>query len=378
MKKAMVTVLALSMMLAVTACSDGGTTAGDNTGNTTDAEIEASTDSHGEDDSDKEDAASEEEETTEDVSAVPEGYVEYEVVNELFGIKCSFQLPELNGWTETDQTKYPNQKRVKYSTEFDVDGSTQTCDVTIIATIDSGNSLEFDLKTNDPIPNTQYTGYLTGTSRTQGCPMVLFGDEYLDGLVQVKASIECMTEDMNQADYEAVVESVQKSLQIETLDSNELYTDDGSLKNTRGLFVYPTTMTIQGNDATAAYTVASGDAWIKAEFTDEGQNVYVREDGLGNQASFDGYLDSNEKNQPYECEVAGYPARAYLFNETERVNGRYIIKIDDETYYDLVVSSKGDMDLETVMSMMEGAGRKELQDKFTAYATDFMESAVTE
>lgn len=174
-----------------------------------------------------------------------------------------------------------------------------------------------------------------------------------------------------------MIETIQKSIKFILTGSDQLHTEDGLLRNTRGFFAFPTEITI--NDAPVAldFKTSTDDARIFGEFTNaDGEKVEIQEAGYSNDSAWLAYMDSNAKNNPYECTIAGYPAKGYIFQELSNVNGSYTVQVSDDVYYVIDVTYKGELDFSALKALMEGvAERDELNKQMSSYADQFLSAA---
>ena len=372
--KKLTAAFALLMAIGLTACGDSGS----------DSKSESSAAESTVSDSKDDTAVFESEaESSEQAEEVPEGMEEHTVTNEYLGISCKFSMPKLAGWTEEDRTRDKSEKYIQLKSEIEAADSSNnynsnecTVEVNVSCAYNDESRIEYEKKTKEEIPGSKYLGLQGGSKSEYNADMMFYGEEFLDdGLAMVTISVENRSEKMDLQEFKDLKDNIVKSLSIEVLPSNELYTADGMMKNTRDLFTYPADMTIAGVKTAAKYHVVSGDVYVRTELKDGENEVKVGEIGYINDAAWESFLDANEEKGAFECTVAGFEAKGYLYNDMSKVNGVFAVKIKDGSFLQLSASFKGEFDSETVNDVMKNGDRTPYEEKLTGYATEFLTNA---
>ncbi|MBQ1538569.1 MAG: hypothetical protein IIZ73_09680 [Ruminococcus sp.] len=342
----------------------------------------SSSDKDGDDEKETKASASESEEKAADTDAVTETETEpeepkadvesIELTNELLGFKLTFDVPKFEGWEigEPEQNGASARKKLKYN--YEVDGSKTWCSVDVALVADSTNGLDWSMEQNEPIPNTEYTGYITGHSKSQDCPMNFYTEDYLDGKVRADIDVSAISENMDADKYSELLETIQKSVKVEILDTNGLYDTDGNLLTVDGLFSIPPSVNIGGTDAQVIFKTYSRTLHARTDFNDGEDDISIHEAGNVNGDLFESFIEKHTDDKAYDCEVGGYPARGRLWNDFGTLTAEYIVQFDDETFYEFYVTSKGSLDLAAINEMMNGAERGDLEKKMNGHLNDFV------
>lgn len=363
MKKLAAFALAMIMCLGMVSCGDSGSDKGGDDKKETKATTAAKSGEGG--DNDAETEATEPEEPKADVESV-------ELTNSLLGMKLTFDVPKFEGWeiSEPEQDEDHASMDMKYY--YEVDGSKTWCSIDVYLVADNTNGLDWFIEQNEPIPNTEYTGYINGHSRAQDCPMFFYTEDYFDGKARADVSVRNINENMDPDKYAELVETIQKSVKVEILDTNGLYDADGNLLTVDGAFSIPTKMNISGTDVNVEFKTFTRTIHAVTEFNDGKNDIRIRESGSVKSDLFDAFIEKNAKDEPYDCEVGGHSAKGRLWNDLGTLTAEYIVQFDDDTYYEFYVTSKGELDLAAINEMMNGAERGDLEKQMNDHLSEFV------
>ena len=377
MKKFAALTLALVMCLGMASCGESGS--GDASQGAKDDNAATTTTAADTPDTTETRPAETETQPVETEPAEPELEVEsYELTNSTLGIKCSLDLPKFEGWSETKNTEDGFDTTKEYKYEFVAeDGSNSYCTVRVCLLVDSTSGLDWFIKQNEEIPNTEYTGYITGHSRSQDCPMNFYTVDYMDGKVRVDVNPSCMNENMPEDQYQLLLETIQKSLKVDVLEENGLYDSDDSLLTLDGLLKIPASAEIGGTKTDIKFRTRNRSVRAYTEFTADGNEIEISDGGKERSDVFEKFIENKAKDQPYDCEVNGLAAKGRLWNDMGTLTAEYIVKFDDETYYDFYVYSKGTLDLAAINEMMNGAERGDLEAQMNGYLSEFVAGITT-
>lgn len=322
-KKFIACLLAASLAASLCACSDSKDGGSDETKETTKTEETTK--------ADETEATEAETEPTETEPAIPEGFEECVAINSFLGVKATYLIPIADEeWKINERDNLEGYGTTYYGT---VNG--KSFSISVFLSCFSTGSIDWDLENNDPVPNTEYRGYITGHTSTQSCPMNFFTDNetYLDGVIKFTIDPECDSEDMDEAEYANIVETIQKSVVLEVLDENQLYTASGMITDPSGLFEFPVALTLDGFDAECKISTSTNSVHASATASDcYGGTVTVTESRSAVESNFTYMLEHYDTG--YECEIAGYPANCYAFNDFGVLRATVVVKFSDEVYYE--------------------------------------------
>ncbi|MCR5143261.1 MAG: hypothetical protein K6C68_12180 [Ruminococcus sp.] len=363
MKKLAAFALAMIMCLGMVSCGDIGSDKDGDDKKETKATTAAKSGEGG--DNDAETEATEPEEPKADVESV-------ELTNSLLGMKLTFDVPKFEGWeiSEPEQDEDHASMDMKYY--YEVDGSKTWCSIDVYLVADNTNGLDWFIEQNEPIPNTEYTGYINGHSRAQDCPMFFYTEDYFDGKARADVSVRNINENMDPDKYAELVETIQKSVKVEILDTNGLYDADGNLLTVDGAFSIPPSVNIGGTDAEVVFKTYNRTLHARTDFNDGEDDISIHEAGNVDGDLFESFIEKHTDDKAYDCEVGGYPARGRLWNDFGTLTAEYIVQFDDETFYEFYVTSKGSLDLAAINEMMNGAERGDLEKKMNGHLNDFV------
>lgn len=363
MKKFAAMALALVMCIGLVSCGDSGSDSDKGGDKETKAAAETKADG---DKGDAETEADESEEPKADVETI-------ELTNSLLGVKGTFDIPKFDGWEIEDVEEDGDQTSQRLTYKFpSADGGESNCVIRTYLVVDSVSGLDWFLKQNENIPNTEYTGYLTGTTKTQNAPMNFYTVDYMDGKVRVDVDVECYSEDMPDDQYQELLTTIQTSLKAEVLDTNGLYDSDGNLLTVNGVLSIPASVEIAGTTANVEFKTTTRSVHAVTEFTADGNDVTISDGGVVKSDIFDAFIEKNTKDQAYDCEVNGLSAKGRLWNDFGTLTAEYVVEFDKDTYYRFYVYNKGSLDLAAINEMMNGAERGDLEKQMNGYLSDFV------
>jgi hypothetical protein len=301
MKKIVATALVFAMGLSIAACNKEPEATTEATEVSETEETEAPAESSEE---------TSEETTEETAPAIPEGYSLVELTSDYLGVKVSFAALddgrfagnsiELNKGTD----KYG---RTEYEVLFYEDESVQTrnnvrYNVRIWARSNSyGND---ELKRNTPIEGIDYEGCWSSEIKDETkCHYEVFTPEnsYIDGRIQVDVDMFAYADFMQLDEYKTLVDTMQKTLKIEILDTNGLNDAAGNFPSYSGVYTVPAKITMDGQECTTCWTLPYAAPHAKISFVGaDGKDVEIVEDGPNVPKYVSARSDDEEKYRPVE------------------------------------------------------------------------------
>jgi hypothetical protein len=286
--------------------------------------------------------------TTQAAAEIPADLKQYSALNGYYGLKLDLALPTFEEAEEKDNTTELDSTRMLY-TLYTNKAEYNCARVRVYIGLCDQYSVDSEFtRTDHPATEIQLGGDraskvdMTDTSSSGKEVEYTIFKTWLDGYARASINVEYLNDDLNDEQWNSILDAVEKYTVFSALDENGL-TRDGKLVDNSGKLAFATPATIAGQSVELKHYVRGISLGIRGEYEVDGITHRIMDFGDTTETVFEARKKDTEKYK--KIKSGDYTIYGYIINRFPDAEFDAYVEIDG-VYYNFYIVRKNKLDVD--------------------------------